>query len=564
MKKLKKANQSNVKWLLDKVFYGKWLIFLLPLISATMSICHMLIAMIFKGYMDIASNSSQMTFLQMTFFSIVSILLYAITLISSSVCEGVLYSNIENQMRSSLIQKIFEKQIIYIQKMHTGEILNRFTSDIAEISNCIIQIFGQIFLTIITTLFAIIWMFIINWKMTLMFLIVLPILTFLIMIFSPKMQTASEVDAHNEDLNRSFIQEVLHQVSLFQTYSMDFAVDNKMKELYSHKKRSKIKLSILQGGFGFLNSLTGFSVFILASGVGAYFVLKGENSVGDLVAMIQLCNYITLPLTSIPQWVVMYNNTMTSIKRIREIENLTERKQTNLTPNIDTKQIDTLLLNHLSFGYQPENTILENVNIIAQRNKITAIIGESGSGKSTLLNLILGVYYPAKFDMIQIKNHIDNVNLYGYPKLISYVGSNNFVFHASIKENICMSLPYDQKKFCDVCQSANIFEFIQSLKDRENTIITENGNNFSMGQKQRIAIARALYADYPILIFDEPTANLDIKSVQIFIDMMNKVLKEKICIIVTHDTKLAMHCDYVYELKNKSLYLLRRENENVK
>lgn len=260
-----------------------------------------------------------------------------------------------------------------------------------------------------------------------MFLIVIPLLTFLIAVFSPKLQKAAEIDSKNEDSNRVRMQEILSRLPLFQVYSMEEVIDKNMNTLYKQKKASKIKLSLLEGSFGFLNSLMTFCIFIIASGVGAYFVIRGENQVGDLVAMIQLSNYIMLPITEAPKWFAAYNGTVTSMKRIQEVENMDEKEVFSTTENLG-ETIDSVVLNNLSFSFDDREMVLDNVNAIMERGRITGIIGESGSGKTTLLNLILGLYPLKNEAMVQMRIGERTVAFHGNRGNIAYVPSKILCF----------------------------------------------------------------------------------------------------------------------------------------
>lgn len=548
-------DSNNFRWLIRQSKYSICVLCIIPLVCLISSFCHIGISMIFKGYMDIASSESSLTFLQMTIFSIIIIVIFAFTLIISSLLEGYSYSKIEKGIRTSLIQQIVQKYLLNLKKMHTAEIQNRLTSDVATISNFFNQLFGQMSLSFFTSIFSIIFLFVLNWKITLLFLVIIPFLTLLITVFSPKLQKAAEIDSKNEDANRSYMQEILMLLPLFQVYSMGKNVEEHIQYLYDKKKTSKIRLSFLEGSFGFLNSLTSFGIFIITSAVGAYFVIKGENTAGDLVAMIQLSNYIMLPLTAIPQFLTTYNSTMNSVKRIREIENVENR---NVIKSKDRSSfaVDFIKLNHLSFEYEKGKPILIGINAIFPKEKIVGIVGKSGNGKSTLIKLILGLYIPENPEMIEIRKEGETKNYYNYEGLISYVPSENFVFSGTIKDNICMSLPFEKNKFESVCKASNIDQLVSSFEWGENETITESGNNLSMGQKQRLAIARALYADTSILIFDEPTANLDTDSINLFKETIHNLSKGKICIIVTHDANIASICDTVYRLEEKKLTLL--------
>ena len=550
-------NLTNFRWLVQQSKYSLKTLCIIPLVCLVSSVCNVGISMIFKGYMDIASGESLITFWQMTIFSVSIIIILALTQIVSSVLEGYSYSKTEKGLRISLIEQIVRKYLLKLNKMHTGEIQNRLTTDVAEISNFYIQLFGQMSLVFFTSFFAVILLFLLNWKIMLIFLIIIPLLTMLISVFSPKLQKAAETDSKNEDANRSYMQELLMLLPLYQVYLMGKIAGEHTQYLYRKKTTSKVRLSFLEGSFAFLNSLTSFGIFIITSAVGAYFVKTGENTVGDLVAMIQLSNYIMLPLTEAPRIIALYNKTISSVKRIREIEQVQNRDTVELE-NRDSFRADFIALRHLSFEYEKEKLILDDINAVFPKDRIIGIIGKSGSGKSTLIKLILGLYLPDENGMIEIRNTGDSQNYYNYEGIISYVPSDNFVFSGTVKDNICMRSPVDKNKFDEVCKAANIHDLISSFKLKENENINESGNNLYTRSRVRIAIARALYAGTSIIIFDEPTANLDSESVKLFVKMIKLFSKDKICIIVTHDDSVASVCDDVYQLKEKQLIFVEK------
>ena len=174
-----------------------------------------------------------------------------------------------------------------------------------------------------------------------------------------------------------------------------------------------------------------------------------------------------------------------------------------------------------------------------------------------MIKLILGLYTPVKDGMIKIRNENDLKNYYNYERIISYVPSDNFVFCGTVMDNICMNTPFDKDKFERVCKAANIDRLVSGFDLKENENISEGGKNLSMGQRQRIAIARALYAETSVMVFDEPTANLDSESVKLFSEMIQNFSKDKICILVTHDDAIAAICDDVYRLEDKHLTLIK-------
>lgn len=544
---------SELKWILRQCKGSFVYLFGLLCLNLFVSVCYILITLIFQGFMNIAAGDTSVTLVQMFCFSGIAVLIYALSQIFSSLLEGYIYGRFEKNIRGNLIEEIFDKQSLDIHRMHSGEILNRLTSDVANVVDFVVQLFGGLWLTFFTALLAIIYLFILNWKMAVLYLTIIPLLFLAITRFAPKIQVAAQADAVNEDNNRKQMQEILNRFDLFQIYSMKDVTRENWEELYKKKKRSKIKLSLLQGEFGFLNTMMTFAIFLLSSGIGAYFVINGSNKVGDLVAMIQLSNYIILPLTEGSQWMSKYNNTVVSVRRINELESFKNKIKLKEDDLIHEK-IEGLVINDLSFSYVDDKQyVLEGVSADFPRGEIVGIVGASGSGKTTLLNLILGLFPAEEESMICAVSCNGKFPFAGGRQNISYVPSDNFVFYGSVKENICMSLGYDEKKFWEVCKLANIDRLIDSFKEKEKELINENGNNLSEGQKQRIALARALYNDADIIVFDEPTANLDKDSCNIFMEMLRVISIDRICIIVTHDNNMTKICDKIYELKDKKL-----------
>ena len=179
---------SNFRWLVHQSKYSLNILCIIPFVCLVSSLCNIGISMIFKGYIDIATSENSLTFLQMTIFSLTVIVVFALTQIASSVLEGYSYSKTEKGLRVYLIEQIIKKHLLKLNKMHSGEIQNRLTSDVAEVSDFYIQLFGQMSGVIFTSLLALVSLFILNWKITLIFLIVIPVLTMLISAFSPKLQ----------------------------------------------------------------------------------------------------------------------------------------------------------------------------------------------------------------------------------------------------------------------------------------------------------------------------------------------------------------------------------------
>lgn len=528
----------------------------LAVVSLCMSFSSIAISWIFKTFIDVAVNDVSYSLATVIIVSLIIVISYAITCVISSVLGAKSYNNIEESLRLKLWDNYWYGSYQQTHKYHSASIMSRLTRDIAKLSEGFSSIFGQLLLEIVTVSGAIIVMLIINWKVTIVLLFTIPILTYLIKYFAPKLQNFTQIDSSNEDANRSFMQEMMGHHTLLLSYGMENVLREKLIALYSKKKRSNIQKAKISGVLSFFNSALSFIVLILTMSLGLHYVWQNENSVGDLVALIQLSNYITLPITRISHWVSLFSEMKTAAGRISELE---ERKQVllPLKEYEETPEINLLKLDEISFSYSDngDDSVFERISADFQTGLVSCILGPSGCGKSTLLKIIMGLYTPRN-GSVQLLDENENPvsdNVKELSKLTAYIPSDGFIFSGTIAENICMSKMRDDKKIVNSASEANILDYIKGLPYQFETEIAENGKNFSMGQGQRIAIARALYKDAPILLLDEPTANLDHESIEIFHNTIRGLSKNHICIIVTHNKETAEICDVTYSFANGTL-----------
>ena len=214
----------------------------------------------------------------------------------------------------------------------------------------------------------------------------------------------------------------------------------------------------------------------------------------------------------------------------------------------ETMMANKIEIKNLSFEYLEKKKIFENLNYSFNVNKIYGIFGENGSGKTTLINLILGLLNPSKGE---INYFNDDKKILNKKIKFGYVPQNIVMIDSSIKSNI--ALEYDEDKIdkenLQRClNTSNLFDFIKELKDKEDTIVGENGAKLSGGQKQRIGIARSLFSDANILILDEPSSALDKGKEKELMEYIHKMKKDRIIIIISHNNEFRSHCDEIIQL----------------
>jgi len=310
-----------------------------------------------------------------------------------------------------------------------------------------------------------------------------------------------------------------------------------------------MKVGKWEGLTVFSGQLMGFSMFLVALGVGAYFVMRGETTFGNLIAIVQLLNYIVMPVAGIAAAIAQIGQAKASAGRIGSIIELPTDKEVSAIEPVDAVE---LIVENVKFSYdkEEENAVLESINAVFPKGKVTGLAGKSGSGKSTLLKLVIGLYAPSQ-GRVTLRHTFGVLEGEDVITQVAYVPPVDYLFSGTVAENIIMSEAEPRIEDMRVAAfGANILDFIESLPDRFDTIIGESGGTVSSGQAQRIAIARAIYKRSPIVVFDEPTANLDADSIEKFHSAVKALAKDKICIVVTHDASTMTVCDKVYVLED--------------
>ena len=518
----KEKNKYGLNWILNKtkgIRPQLALYTILILINTAITIS---IAYFIKLFIDIATGETELSLLYIALLAMSVISAGGIITVINSILAKLIYGKTERDLRVELMSVILSRRMIDISKQHSGELLTKLTSDIQAISNCAIQIIRNMIGGIASAILAITMMFYLNWKMALIMLVFTPLLMIVMGIFTPFMEKASAKDKRNDEITRSLMQENLSRIMLIKTYFLQLKVILKTKLTYANKLKSGMNLGKWEGLVVFFGEMIANLMFMGGIGIGAYFVLNGEVTIGSLIAIIQLLNYVVNPVANFAGTIAQIGQAKASSNRIGTLYDLSADIEAVSVNPVDALEIVT---KNISFSYNNDNkeNILENVNISFKKGIITGLAGKSGSGKSTLLKLLIGLYTPLR-GTIELK-HADGV-LSGEEIMpqIAYVPPADYLFSGTVTENIIMSdnAPrLDDMK--NAASGANILDFIESLSDGFDTLIGESGGTVSSGQAQRLAIARAIYKKSPIIVFDEPTANLVVCNTKNTTQLQDKV-----------------------------------------
>ena len=319
-----------------------------------------------------------------------------------------------------------------------------------------------------------------------------------------------------------------------QTLGFSNSIDNKYNNIYASwrkvynnkKKYERERRSILKCFIVLTKTILYF--------ICIYLIKKKQLTIGIMLIIISYFDSLFSAIENIMSASVSIKDQNISVNRIRDIleYNNIENKKLNNIGSI----IGQIEFKNVFFSYNNDK-FLENLNFIIKPNKITTIIGPNGAGKTTIINLILRLYSPVKGEILLDNNDINNIDKKSYLKEVSVLNQETYLFNLSIRENFNL-VNDDIHKQEEICKFIGIDNFIKKLSKGYDTIIDENSNNVSGGQKRLLSLARTLLKESKILILDEATSSLDRNMIKKFINILEKIKKNHTIIIITHKKEI--------------------------
>ena len=315
----------------------------------------------------------------------------------------------------------------------------------------------------------------------------------------------------------------------------------------------KVKgLSIIQyqsAGATFINEITNILITIVA----ATAVLKGDMTLGMMLAVQFIIGQLNVPVSQIIGFFRMSQDAKMSLDRLAEVHNLEEEEP---DPEVKVRKLPEkkdIYFNGLSFQYEGPRSpyALKDINLFIEENKITAIVGTSGSGKTTLLKMLLGFYHPVAGEILIGDLKLPNLSLKIWREKVGAVMQDGFLFPDTIAVNIAPGAEeINEERLMKAVEIANIKTFIESLPLGYNTKIGNSGHGLSEGQKQRLLIARVIYKNPDIIVFDEATNSLDANNEKVIVENLKDFFKGKTVIVVAHRLSTVRGADQIVVLDN--------------
>ncbi len=465
-------------------------------------------------------------------------------------------ASMEMQMRTNLFNTILVKKYDKINSYHSGELMNRMTSDTKIVTDGIATIVPNMLYFITQFVGAFVVLILFDWKFTMVFIVAGIVISAVTLLFRGKLKSLHKEVQETDGRVRSFFQEAIESILVVKTFGVEETFGKKGDELQNINYNAKMKrrrISICaNAGFSFVFNMG----YLLALVWCALKVCANTMTYGTLTAVLQLISQIQTPFVNITKVVPQYYSILASAERIMEIEEIeveqNSGEQISIKPFYECFQKAGFEGIHFNYGRE---SVLEEGEAWFCKGDFVAIRGISGIGKSTLMKMLLGVFQPSSGHIRLYKDNGEYVEAGPETRgLFSYVPQGNYLFSGTLRENILLINPYaEEKEINEALEISDIKDFVQSLPEGLDTVIGEKGLGISEGQAQRLAIARALLSNAPILLLDEATSALDAETEQNVLKRI-KSLNQKTCIIITHKAAALDVCNKEFVIENKRLY----------
>lgn len=461
--------------------------------------------------------------------------------------------NVVANLRNRLWKKFLLLPIYYYDNHRIGEMISQMVNDTGVIKGLITNHMTRFFTGIISIIGSVTILLILDWKMTLIILMTVPICLIVIIPSGRKMHSISRGVQKEAALFTTVIEQVLSQIRLVKySYAEPMELkkgENNINNLYNYG----IREGKVQALISPLMSSVSMLILVIIIGYGGMRVSSGILSTGDLVAFILYLFQMFTPLT----------NFTTFFTQIQKARGATERIIKTLEHNEDDYESGKLLQNvndsisveNLTFAYNNTENVLKNINFTANPGKVTAIVGPSGGGKTTLFSLLERFYKPLLGTIKLGDTSIEEFSLSSWRSHIGYVSQESPIIAGTIQENITYGLDryVSDSEIQKVSEMAYAHQFISELPDKYDTQVGERGIKLSGGQRQRIGIARALLRNPYILMLDEATSNLDSKSEIYVQNALENLMHGRTTFVIAHRLSTVVGADQIIFIEKGSI-----------
>ncbi len=542
----------NTKVIIKKLYkyirpYRRFLI--LSLLLSVITVAFTLLAPILMGDgIDLIISKGNVDFNGLKIIIIKIIFIISITAIAQwlmNLCTNKLTFYTVRDIRLDAFSKLERVPISYVDNSSQGDLISRIVTDIDLVSDGLLMGFTQLFSGVITILATIGFMISINLKIALIVIMITPLSFFVASFIAKRTFNMFQAQSIKRGEMTSHINEMISGQKIVKAYNYENESKKRFEKINGELETVGVKAlffsAITNPGTRFINGLVYSGVGIF----GAVSAISGHISVGQLSAFLTYANQYTKPFNEISGVITELQSAFASAKRVFEIIETQEEQSDDLLYPLE-KVDGTLSLDNVSFSYTPDKPLIEDLNLYVSKGERIAIVGPTGCGKTTLINLLMRFYDVTEGSIEISGKKIKEITRHSLRQSFGMVLQETWLSKGTIKENIAFGKPdAADEEIIKAAKNAHAHEFIQRLPQSYDTIVSDDSENLSSGQKQLLCIARVMLTLPPMLILDEATSNIDTRTEKQIQSAFEQMLKGRTSFIVAHRLSTIKNADCI-------------------
>lgn len=494
-----------------------------------------------------------------------ALVLAALVIISQAIdlWQTRIFADIHNKSYYAVFHQVFEKLLhlekSYFEDKNNTEILSFLQMDVSQVSSITDRYMVMSASYVFRIISGLVGLFVISWKLALVVLAMVPVKFFLVRGMSERREKAMDAMIESSrDFSRWFGDNLngVDEIKLWNLFqSRERILAQKQRELLGLEKKG----TMIDGWNSFWEVLLEWSVTIVLYLLGGWLICTGSLTIGAVFAFSSYSGYVTGPVSALINLKMYFARIMPSARRLFQF--LDMETEQDIGKEVVTNHPPKLEFCNVQFRYEESRPILQDVNFTVEPGEKVAIIGQNGSGKSTILNLLLRFYLPNSGQVLVDGMNANSLTLEDYRSLFSVVSQEPYLFLGDIMDNIDLTGEATVKQLQAALRDSGVANYLSRMPDREKTQIGSNGAKLSGGEKQKLAVARALLKDAPVVILDEATSGFDMESDAYLHDIIVNQMQDKSVIMITHHYNNLEGMDKVYRLEDGMLSIFKTDKQ---
>ena len=556
-KDIKMKDKSTFSFLIKYVF-KKWFLLATSIICALVTVVGSLYIPILSGHgIDLVIGKGRVDFDSLKLIIFQALIVIAITIVAQlllSLSNNRLTSSVVYEIRKDIMAKIHKLPISYIDSHKNGDTVSRMIADVETLSDGLLMGFTQVFTGVLTILGTLAFMLVMNWKITLVVVLVTPLSFFVAGFVSKKTYSLFEVQTKERSAQVSFVNEMVSGQKVVRAFAKEEDNLNKFVDMNNALKDASLKAtffsSLTNPSTRFVNSLVYAMVAIFG---GISIIVTGGLSVGELTIFLSYANQYTKPFNEISGVLTEFQNALACADRIKELLSEKEIEEKEDAKTEKKENFEVIDFKEISFSYVPTQKLIDHFSLEVLRGKRVAIVGPTGCGKTTLINLLMRFYDVNSGEIMMDDENIKDYTRQAYRENFGMVLQETWLRKGSIRYNVTLGQDFSDDEVIEACKKCHAHSFIMRMPNAYDTEITEDGGNLSNGQKQLLCIARVMLMNPPILILDEATSSIDTRTELKVQDAFASLMKGKTSFIVAHRLSTIKNADVILVMKDGNI-----------